>query len=86
MSRLKTGASIRAQMVAAEEMLNAYRARVERLERDVAVEAEKRLQLLTKRRKTSETAISQNSEDGESPRELQSKVATMPVKLREWCE
>lgn len=77
-------ADFRTQVAAVEKTLNAKKARVKRLERDVVAEAEKRPLLLIKRRETSETASCHLAEDGESLQESQSKIATVTAVLREW--
>lgn len=66
----RTEADFWAQVFAVEETLNVKRARVERLERDVTAEAEKRQLLLLERRETSETASCQLTKNGESFQKL----------------
>lgn len=82
----KTEADLLAEVVAVEETRNAKRARVERLERNVAGDAKKRQMLLAKRLWTSETVSCHLVKTGESLPELQFKVITFTAKLRECCE
>lgn len=79
-----TNVVLQAQAVVVKEALSVERAQVERLERETAAEAEKRQQLLAKRRKTSLTASRQWVKDDESYHNLQSEIATVTAKLREW--
>lgn len=78
----RTEAAFWAHVVTVEGALNAKNVRVERLECDVVVEAEKRQQLPTERRETSETANRQLAEDGELLRKSQSVIATVMVELK----
>lgn len=82
----KTEADFSVQVVAVEWVLNAERARVERLERDIAVETYKRQQFLVERLKTRETASYQLAKDEESLQVLHSKVAPVTAELGEWRE
>lgn len=75
-------ADLRAQVAAVKELLSAERARVGRLERGLAVEAEKRQQPLVKPRETSQMLGCELVEDGESVQNEQFKLATLTVKLR----
>lgn len=71
-------------MAVDEEALNVERAHARRFECDDATEAEKTQQLSAKRWETSKTASRQVAGHGELLQELQSKVAPVTTKLREW--
>lgn len=70
-------------MVAVEEPHSAEGARVECLEREVSVEAEKWQQSLAER-KTSQTASRQLAEDKEPFQDLQTEISTETAQLRKW--
>lgn len=67
-----------------EELLRTKETRVKRLERILTTEAEKRQQLVAKRRETRETAIRQIADGEDSIQSLQSKVVAVTAERDEW--
>lgn len=76
-------ADLQAQIVVVEELPSAKRARVERLECDIAAEAEIRQWWLAEHCVTSQRACGLSAEDGDFFQRIQSRVATVKVKLGE---
>lgn len=82
----KSETYFRSQVAVVKESCSARQARVKRLERDTAVEVEKRQQLPGERRDMSLTASCQLAKDEESLQMLQSWVTTVSTELKKWRE